>query len=226
MQMPLQNWDEFVAVSKKMVSALNGSGPLEIIAWDPNQMAGQPAVITFSYGVGSPTVSADGTRSLMNSRGVIETARKFDAYVEEVYGSYGGYEALIEWYARVAGVDTGAAQVQAFAKGNQGFYVSGSWTIGQVRSANADMDFGILPVPGFNGAQGGIAKDGWSYAMNPNAENKEIVWEFIKFMTLDAEGNGWFCIQQSRPCPIAAVNDDPSYQTMGTMWAQSCNFNE
>lgn len=214
-----QNWEEFVEVSKQLVEGLNSDGELNTIAWDPHQMAGQPMMIVFSYGAGHPTVSDDGTESLFDTAGVIETAERFDEYIEEVYGPYGGYEALINWYARVAGVDTGAAQVQGFAAGQQAFYVSGSWTISQVKSANAEMDFGILPVPGFDGQHGGIAKHGWSYAINKQTDVPDVAWEFLRFITLDINGNGWFTKQQLRPSPIAEVNLDPVYEEeLGTMW--------
>ncbi|MCP4397849.1 MAG: extracellular solute-binding protein, partial [bacterium] len=212
------NWAEFTQVSKTLVEKLNAGDRLDVIAWDPNQMAGQPAVLVFSYGAGFPTVTEDGKQSLLNAPEVVETARKFDTYIEEVYGKFGGYKAIIEWNSRVAGADTGAAQVQAFIKEAQTFYVSGSWTIGQVKSGNADMDFGILPVPGFSGQHGATAKHGWSYAINKNAEDADAAWDFLKFITIDAAGNGEFCKAQNRPSPIAAVNEDPHYQAMGDMW--------
>lgn len=212
------NWDEFTQVSKTIVEKLNSGDQLEVIAWDPHQMAGQPAIIVFSYGAGSPTVSDDGKTSLLNTEGVVETAKKFDQYIEEVYGKFGGYKAILEWNSRVAGVDTGAAQVQAFIKEKQAFYVSGSWTIGQVQSGNADMQFGILPVPGFSGQHGGTAKDGWSYAISKNTEHAEAAWEFLKYITIDPEGNGEFCKAQDRPCPIASVNEDAHYKAIGEMW--------
>ena len=115
---------------------------------------------------GYPIISDDGKTSLINTPGVVETMRKFDQYIQEVYGKFGGYKALLEWGSRVAGVDTGGAQVQPFIKEAQAFYVSGSWTIAQTKAGNPDLEFGILPVPGFKGQHGAIVKDGWSYAIN------------------------------------------------------------
>lgn len=213
-----KNWAEFTQVSKTIVDELNDGEELEVIAWDPYQMAGQPATIYFSFGAGYPTISKDGTESLMDSEGVMATAQKFDAYIEEVYGEYGGYRAILEWNSKVAGTDTGAAQVQAFIKEAQTFYVSGSWTIGQINKGNPEMDFSILPVPGFKGQHGGISKHGWSYSISQSAKNKDAAWNYLKFITLSEAGNGWFCKQQGRPCPIEAVNDDEVYQEMGRMW--------
>ncbi len=211
------DWNSFLEVSKTLVEKLNGD-QLDVIAWDPYQMAGQPATIIFSYGAGAPTVSDDGTRSNLNSPGVLTTARAFEEYVDTVYGKFGGYKAILEWNSRVAGADTGAAQVQAFINEGQAFYVSGSWTIGQVKSGNEDMEFGIIPVPGFNGPHGGTAKNGWSYAVSGSSKQKQAAFEFLKFITLAEEGNGAFCIAQGRPCPISAVNEDPAFAAMGDMW--------
>ena len=206
-----KNWAEFVEVSKVLVEKLNTGSELDVIAWDPNQMAGQPATIVFSYGAGHPTVSEDSKTSLVNTPGVVDTAKAFDSYIEDIYGGYGSYRGILEWNSRVAGADTGAAQVLAFINGNQVFYVSGSWTVGQVKSGAPDMDLGVLPVPGFKREHGGTAKNGWSYSISKTSENKAAAWDFLKYITIDPEGNGAFCIAQGRPSPIATVNEDPQY---------------
>jgi ABC-type glycerol-3-phosphate transport system substrate-binding protein len=213
-----KNFDEFTEVSKRLVRELNPGDTLKTIAWDPWQMAGPPALIYFSLGKDCKTVSADHTESMLDQECAVNTAKRFDNYIQEVYGPYGGYEALIRWYADVAGVETGAAQVQGFIKSQQAFYVSGSWTIGQVNQGNPDMNFSILPVPGFEGPQGSVSKHGWSYAIAQDTKHPEAAFDFLKFITLDPEGNGWFCKQQRRPCPIASVNDDDVYGQMGKMW--------
>jgi ABC-type glycerol-3-phosphate transport system substrate-binding protein len=213
-----KNWDELIKVSKILVEKLNPGNQLDVLAWYPWQDTGQPMVTVYSYGAGHPIVSPDGKKSLLNTPGVLETAKKFDQYVDEVYGKFGGYKALIEWASRTIGAETGAAQVQPFVKEAQVFYISGSWTIGQVESGNKTMKFGLGPIPGFTRQHGATAKDGWSYAINKNSKNKEAAWEFLKFITIDPAGNGEFCKAQNRPCPIAAVNQDPHYQVMGEMW--------
>ncbi len=212
------NWSEFIEISKVLVEKLNTTDTLDVIAWDPNQMAGQPAVQVFSYGAGFPTVSDESKTAQINTPGVVKTVEAFDDYILDIYGSYGDYRGILEWNSRVAGADTGAAQVQAFIKEKQVFYVSGSWTIGQVKGGNPDLDLGVLPLPGFNGSHGGTAKNGWSYAISNKSKNVDAAWDFLKFITLAEEGNGEFCIAQGRPCPIADVNNDPSYLEMGDLW--------
>jgi len=213
-----KNWDELIQVSKTLVEKLNPGNQLDVIAWNPWQDTGQPMVTVYSYGAGHPIVSDDGKTSLLDTPEVIETAAKFDQYIEEVYGKFGGYKALIEWASRTIGAETGAAQVQPFVKEAQVFYISGSWTIGQVESGNKEMKFGLMPIPGFTKQHGATAKDGWSYAINKNSKNIEAAWEFLKFITLDPAGNGEFCKAQNRPCPMVAVNSDPYYQAMGDRW--------
>lgn len=213
-----RNWDDFLRVSKVLIKALNQPGKLDVIVWDPWMHVGQNMIQVYAHMAGAPTVSADSKTSLFNSPGVLDTARKFDQYITEVYGPYGGYKALIEWSSRVAGVDYGAAQVQAFIKEAQVFYVSGSWTIGQVQAGNAKLDMGLLPIPGFKGQHGAAAKHGWSYAINLKTKYPQTAWALAKFLTLDTKGNGEFCIAQGRPCPVTAVNDDPRYLTQGEIW--------
>jgi multiple sugar transport system substrate-binding protein len=213
-----KNWDEFVRVSKILIKALNPTGTLDVIVWDPWMHVGQNMIQVFSHMAGSPTVSADSKTSLFDSPGVLETARRFDQYILDIYAPYGGYKSLIEWSSRVAGVDYGAAQVQAFIKEAQVFYVSGSWTIGQVQAGNPDLSMGLLPIPGFKGQHGAAAMHGWSYAINKGTKYSKTAWELEKFLTIDPAGNGEFCIAQGRPCPISAVNDDPRYLTQGEIW--------
>lgn len=212
------NFEEFTQISKHIVNALNTNGNLEVIAWDPWQMAGPPSIIVYAYGAGLKTVSDDGSQSLYDTAEIVSVAKAFDTYVEEVYGDFGGYKALVDWYARVAGVETGSAQVGGFVQGNQVFYVSGSWTISQVKSGDPNLDFGILPVPGLNGLHGSISEHGWSYAVSAKTKNRKAAFEFLTYITLDRNGNGWFCKEQLRPCPIMSVNNDPAYQQLGELW--------
>jgi len=212
-----QTFADLQRISKIIVEKLNGS-QLDVIAWDPNQMAGQPALQTFTYGIGGNTVSADGKTAMLNSPEVKKVARAFEDYINDVYGAYGGYRGVLEWTSRVSGADTGAGQVQAFINEKQAFYVSGSWTIAQVQSGNPNVELGVVPIPGLNGPQGGTAKHGWSYAMSKTSKNKEMAWEFLKFLTIDPAGNGQFCIEQGRPCPIQSVNEDPSFTALGDLW--------
>jgi ABC-type glycerol-3-phosphate transport system substrate-binding protein len=217
------NWAEFQELSRILVDKLNDGNQLEVIAWDPNQMAGQTAVQVFSYGAGYKTVSDDGKTSLINTPGVLKTMKAFDDYIMDIYGDYGDYRGVLEWNSRVAGADTGTAQVQAFIKEKQAFYVSGSWTIGQVQSANPDLELGIIPLPGFNGPHGGTAQSGWSYAISKDSKNIDAAWEFLKFITIAVEGNGEFCIAQGRPSPIVEVNNDPAYLELGPLWTNLVN---
>ena len=213
-----KNWDELIQVSKTLVEKLNPGKQLDVIAWYPWQDTGQPMVTVYSYGAGQAIVSEDAKTSLLDTPEIIATAQKFDEYVEAVYGKFGGYQALIEWASRTIGAETGAAQVQPFVKEAQVFYVSGSWTIGQVESGNQAMKFGLMPIPGFTKQHGATAKDGWSYAINKQTKQADAAWEFLKFITLDPAGNGEFCKAQNRPCPLIAVNQDPHYQVMGDRW--------
>lgn len=161
-----KNWDEFVRVSKTLIKALNQPGKLDVIVWDPWMHVGRNMIQVYSHMAGAPTVSADSKTSLFNTPGVLDTARKFDQHISEVYGPYGGHKAIIAWSSRVAGVDYGAAQVQAFTKEAQVFHVSGSWTIGQVQAANPKLQMGLLPIPRSKGQHGAAPKHGWSYAIN------------------------------------------------------------
>jgi multiple sugar transport system substrate-binding protein len=215
------NWKEFTTASKKIVNALNSTNQLEVVPWNP--VPDYWTVVGLVVGNGAQVVSNDSKTAMLNTPGAVEVVEAYDDYVEEVFGRYGGYKGLVEWSSRVRGADTGAQQIEPFIKEKQVFYISGSWTVGQVRAGNPDMDLQATPVPGLKGPQGGEVFSGWAYGIGNNTKHPEAAWEFLKFITLDEEGNGEFCKSQKRPCPIASVNKDPAYdQELGELWASIC----
>jgi len=209
-------WKELVHQSKTIVSELNSGGELDVVGWNPAKEMG--VMVCFCYGNDAPVISADSKTAQLDTPGVIEVAKAFESYITDVYGAFGGYEALAEWTSRTIGVDT-SMMVSGFVQEKEAFYISGSWTINQVREGNPDLDYGIVPVPGLKRQHGDSGYGGWSYGISEDCPHPEEAWEFVKFITIDPEGNGEFCKAQLRPCPIMAINRDPIYkQEMGELW--------
>jgi len=211
------NWKQYTAMSRKIVTALNQGTQLEIIPWNP--IPDYWTVVGFVIGNGAQVISKDSKTSMLDSPGAVEVVQAFDDYIEAVYGKYGGHKGLVEWFSRVRGADTGAQPIEPFIKEKQVFYISGSWAVGQVRAGNPAIDLQAALVPGLKGPQGGEVFSGWTYGIGKNTKYPDAAWKFLRYITMDVEGNGEFCKAQMRPCPIASVNDDPAYEKeLGALW--------
>ncbi|GAB4513523.1 MAG: hypothetical protein Kow0047_25200 [Anaerolineae bacterium] len=60
----------------------------------------------------------------------------------------------------------------------------------------------------------------WGYVI-PKAvppEKREAAFKWVKKITYDVDGGGWFMLQQGRPSPIREVNEDPSYYEVNPHW--------
>jgi len=60
----------------------------------------------------------------------------------------------------------------------------------------------------------------WGYLISngvPEAK-RDAAFKWIKKITYDADGGGWFMMQQGRPSPIKAVNEDQSYYDVNPHW--------
>ncbi|MBE3576323.1 MAG: ABC transporter substrate-binding protein [Limnochordales bacterium] len=57
---------------------------------------------------------------------------------------------------------------------------------------------------------------GWGYVMPRNLppEKQEAAWLFIKFLTTDVRGAGFFMFAQGRPSPIRKFNENPEYRKL------------
>ena len=57
---------------------------------------------------------------------------------------------------------------------------------------------------------------GWGYVIPQGipAEKQEAAWLFIKFLTTDARGSGYFMFAQGRPSPVRKFNQNPDYRKL------------
>ncbi|MFC4632214.1 sugar ABC transporter substrate-binding protein [Promicromonospora alba] len=83
--------------------------------------------------------------------------------------------------------------LDAFAAGDVGMAVMGSWTPAAIVEANADMEgkFAAVPIPG---KEGGIAPSvlgGSHLSMFETAEDKELAFAFIEMMTTGEFAQQW-----------------------------------
>lgn len=104
-----------------------------------------------------------------------------------------GWKKAMTWYGEtfasglsprgIGGFQTGPV----FSGGNVAFFVGGPWDIGIF--AKAKVNWGVAPLPYFEGGKPVTPTGSWSLGINPASDNKAAARRFLEFATLDAAGN-------------------------------------
>ncbi|WP_454859385.1 sugar ABC transporter substrate-binding protein [Promicromonospora soli] len=83
--------------------------------------------------------------------------------------------------------------LDAFAAGDVGMAVMGSWTPGAIVDANKDMEgkFAAVPIPGKDGGIAPSVLGGSHLSMFETAEDKDLAFEFIEMMTTGEFAQQW-----------------------------------
>ncbi|PRZ05230.1 carbohydrate ABC transporter substrate-binding protein (CUT1 family) [Isoptericola sp. CG 20/1183] len=83
--------------------------------------------------------------------------------------------------------------LDAFALGDVGMAIMGSWTPGAIVEANADMEgkFAAVPIPGQDGGISPSVLGGSHLSMFETAENKDLAFAFIEMMTTGELATKW-----------------------------------
>jgi N,N'-diacetylchitobiose transport system substrate-binding protein len=83
--------------------------------------------------------------------------------------------------------------LDAFAAGDVGMAVMGSWTPAAIVEANADMEgkFAAVPIPGKDGGIAPSVLGGSHLSMFETAEDKELAFAFIEMMTTGEFAQQW-----------------------------------
>ncbi|TYB90147.1 sugar ABC transporter substrate-binding protein [Oceaniovalibus sp. ACAM 378] len=74
-----------------------------------------------------------------------------------------------------------------FINGEVAFMIAGPWAIARYENA-ADLNYGVAPVPYFEGGKPVTPTGSWSVAINPNSEKKDAARAFAEYISLDPEG--------------------------------------
>ncbi|MBI2039727.1 extracellular solute-binding protein [Candidatus Microgenomates bacterium] len=74
------------------------------------------------------------------------------------------------------------SSTQMFAEGRLGFYLAPSWRAHELRVANPNLKFKVVPVPQLVGRQVGWASF-WAWAVSKQSKHQKESWQFIKFLT-------------------------------------------
>jgi len=214
----IQNWKDFTEISRDYVSRMNPGRDLDFIALDPFMGPGMVIHSSLCFGIGSPTISEDGRQSQLATPSALSVARALDDYVERVYGTYGGYRALLDWRFRYAGLHRQPA-FSSLPYDRQCFAIAAAGSLARYRRVIPIRQLLVQPVPGLQRLHGGIASHSWAYALSHDAAARADAWSILRFLTIEEEGLGRFCRTYGRPSPLQVGGDDAEYyQDWGQAW--------
>jgi multiple sugar transport system substrate-binding protein len=93
-----------------------------------------------------------------------------------------------------------------FSAENTAFMFDGPWGIGIQRSANPDLNFGVIPM--VKGETTGTIAGGGALAITSNSKNKDAAWKFIEYMVQPDIQEAWAKAANQLPHNKAALDAD------------------
>lgn len=104
-----------------------------------------------------------------------------------------GWQKAMQWYSDTfsSGLSprgVGGFQTSPlFTSGKVAYFVGGPWDVGGF--AKTDINWGVAPMPYFEGGSKATPTGSWSWGINPASKNKAAAKKFLEFASLDPAGN-------------------------------------
>ncbi|MGI6543829.1 MAG: extracellular solute-binding protein [Limnochordia bacterium] len=134
----------------------------------------------------------------------------------------------LEWIVNFTNeVNLGLANQEKLSGGGRtGFYnkqfsmlMDGSFASFQINSAAPDINLGVAAKPFRDGVEYRPTTSlSWGYGIPTNAPHPEEAWLFLKFLTMELEGGGYFMLQQGRPSASMQINNQRQYAQTIAHW--------
>lgn len=211
---PPVTWRTFQQAAKKLTRA-DAQGRLTQLAIDTHP----PMVVHMTYANAGQIITDDRRRAVFDSQQAID-ALKFVA-IDLNQKALGGPAAIDAFRA-------GTTPAGPFVQGKQAMISGHPSVIGVILDqAPKNFNWGVMPAPynenNPNSKSRGIAgfQWGWGYAIPKglSPEKQEAAWLFLKFLTADERGAGYFMLQQGRPASVRQFNLNPEYmKKIGNNW--------
>jgi hypothetical protein len=211
------NWAELTKASRDLVRRLNPGNSLDYIALDPFFSPGLQIQSALAAGIGVMPVAMDGHLAQLTHEGSLRVARILDDYVEEVYGPYGGYRALLRWRTRFM-VRNPVSNFIAVPFDRQVFSIAATGAISSYQRFMSPLRLSIQPLPGLERLHGGVATPTWSYAIRQGTPQLREAWYLLRYLSLEEQGVGRFCQSFRRASPLRAFDERVYREELGTLW--------
>ena len=187
------NWAELEEVSRRL-TRFNADGSLEQLGFTPTSVP-DAGWDFWLFSNGGRLLSDDARTLTLNTPEAVDTLEWFVSFVDTIIGGYPNLQAF----------------PGTFLDGKRAFSMEGSWRWYELKAVNPDLPMGIaLPPAGPNGEPVNLVDRGWSYGIPKGVEHPYESWLLIQYMTTHPDAACWFMVQQGRPSPVRACNQDPA----------------
>lgn len=154
------------------------------------------------------------TKILWNSPAAVEAAQWELDFVKAQAGKYANLA--------IAGADR-KNTIEATAWKSQKYVldINGSWFMFQLKSQAPEVEYGVTTFP--TNAKNAKSKlgvpitGGWAFCIASAGNNKDAAWEWIKYTTASKAACN-FVVDQQRPSPLVACNNDPRLAKGNAGW--------
>ena len=174
---PPTTWDELVSVGE----ALKESDPDLIPFPVPNSTH---TTTPFIWGAGGEVATQEGDTwvSGLDSPESIEGLQ----FLESLAGEH-------DLSTPAASTWNEADTRDAFARGEAGMIISGSWTPKSIVEANPDLEgkLGVVPIPGPDGGMSPSFAGGSHLSVFETTDNEDLAWTFVEMMTTGEYAEMW-----------------------------------
>jgi multiple sugar transport system substrate-binding protein len=219
---PPQTWDELQTAATALTK-MSSDGAIEQMG--VNLGVNQSAFLAQLYCNNGAMYSEDLKTVTFASEQGVETLQWLLDFVKTTYGSQ---QAVLDWNAAVQeGEDRFHQQRLAiqFQNVSQFFHIKD-------KAPDVQYDVAARPYNSNNpdAASHGVAAMtfGWGYiiptGLDPEVEAAAFKW--VKRITYDEAGACWFMLQQERPSPLIACNENPEYEELNPYWDKLLGFLE
>lgn len=210
---PPKTWADFAAAAKKLTRK-DGTGQLKQLGVRMNPQTFPP----FLYTNNGTFLSSDRKKVTFHSNEGVEA---FQYLIKDLVMGTGAD------FASQAAFLGASPPAGPFIESREAILSGHPSVIGVILAqAPKGFEWGVMPMP-YNSRNPksksrGVAPIswGWGYAIpsDLSADKKEAAWLFLKYLTTNEKGSGYFMLMQGRPAPVRAFNKNPKYYGNNPNW--------
>lgn len=128
--------------------------------------------LNFLYAFGGGFLNEDGTKSIVNDEAGVQALKFYTDLLNE------------HQIAQPSAVGNAHGDVrQLFMTGQVAMFIDGPWARGTLNEMAPNINWSVCQIPAADGKEPRFTTTSWYYTVFEPSENKDQVWDFIKFMT-------------------------------------------
>jgi multiple sugar transport system substrate-binding protein len=219
---PPRTWKDLEQTSRA-ITKRNGNGSIKVLGVNIGGLGSSSAAsfVAWLYCNSGTLFSPDMKKVAFDGKAGQQTLRWMVGFVKDQYGGAANY-------ADFMANQTPEAGQYPFYQGRIGmdfFNVSGFFQISKLAPG---LKYAIAPRPYNDGTRGarsqGVAglSFGWGYVI-PKGLPRDVepaAYRWVQEITYQQDGACAFMLQQQRPSPLKACNENPDYQKANPFWAE------